>query len=83
MVINQDNVVLLVTGDNIITTARGEIHTKDAILQRGVAPFDFTEIDTIVGGTGVWAGATGQITASGTFDFVNGEGIYVGEICVP
>jgi hypothetical protein len=40
---------------------------------------------TIVGGTGVWSGATGQIVALGTVDLAAGSGqfSYRGDVCVP
>ena len=44
---------------------------------------DFVSIVHIVGGTGKYAGASGEIVATGVLDFVSGEavGSYEGEIC--
>lgn len=76
--------VILLTGDNVIHTADGDLMTKDAIVLRSVAPGDFAEVDTILSGTGSWAGATGRFSATGTFDAVSGgEGTYLGEVCTP
>jgi hypothetical protein len=76
--------VVLLTGDNLIHTAGGDLMTKDAIVLKTIGAGDFAEVDTIVGGTGVWAGASGTIRAQGTFALATGgQGNYVGEICRP
>lgn len=76
--------VVLVTGDNLITTKTGTLATKDAIAQRTTGSGDFAEVDTIVGGTDVYAGATGSLTATGTYSVeTGGEARYSGEICLP
>lgn len=73
--------VVVVTGDNVLVTTDGEIFTKDAILL--AATGEFTEIDTVVGGTGEFAGATGSIIATGFSTGPEAEGSFVGEICWP
>jgi hypothetical protein len=75
--------VVVLTGDNVITTRTGTLTTKDAIVLKTTGAGDFAEVDTIVGGTGAWAGATGTIRAQGTFTSAGGEGDYIGEICLP
>ncbi|HKZ86248.1 MAG TPA: hypothetical protein VJ793_21650 [Anaerolineae bacterium] len=76
--------VVILTGDNLIQTARGTLMTKDAIVLQTTGAGDFVEVDTIVGGTGEWAGATGSISAIGTFTAAaGGEGAYTGEVCTP
>lgn len=76
--------VVLLTGDNTIQTKGGTLLTKDAIVLATTGRGEFAEVDTVVGGTGEWAGATGRITATGTFDAANGgAGDYSGEICTP
>lgn len=75
--------VVFVTGDNVITTDSGILYTKDAIVLQQAAPGNFTEVDVVVGGTGVWDGASGTITAGGVFGANGGEGRYKGEICTP
>lgn len=75
--------VVFVTGDNTITTARGTLSTRDAIVLQSGGAGHFTEVDTVVGGTGEWAGASGTLTAVGTFGPAGGKGRYVGEICTP
>jgi hypothetical protein len=73
--------VVLLTGDNLFTTASGSLSTKDAIVL-GTGVGNFAEVDTIVGGTGEWAGVTGQFSATGTFTAaVGGGGEYAGEVC--
>jgi hypothetical protein len=73
--------VVLLTGDNTIATGGGTLLTKDAIVLRTIGAGEFAEVDTIVGGTGEWAGASGQLIATGTFTAAGGEGEYRGEIC--
>jgi hypothetical protein len=75
--------VILLTGDNIIHTADGDLLTKDAIVLSTTGQGDFAEVDTVVGGTGVWAGATGVFRAQGAFANGVGQGDYIGEICTP
>ncbi len=75
--------VVLLTGDNIIHTDDGDLTTKDAIVLSTVGAGDFAELDTVIGGTGAWAGAAGHFTANGTFTDAGGEGDYSGEICLP
>jgi hypothetical protein len=75
--------VAILTGDNLIHTAEGDLMTKDVIAFRTIGAGEFAEVDTIVGGTGAWSGASGIITAVGTFGESGGEGSYSGEICTP
>lgn len=76
--------VFLLTGDNQITTSHGTLMTKDAIVLRNGGMGDFAEVDTVIGGTGEWAGATGSINAVGIFDFASGgTGGYTGQVCTP
>jgi hypothetical protein len=75
--------VVLATGDNTIRAKDGTLLTKDAIALRTTGNGEFAEVDTIVGGTGIYAGASGVLTATGTFDFVaGGSGRYTGEVCL-
>jgi hypothetical protein len=74
--------VVLLTGDNQITTKAGTLQTKDAIVLRTTGTGDFAEVDTVISGTGEWAGATGVLRAQGTFTVADGGGgDYVGQIC--
>jgi hypothetical protein len=73
--------VVLVTGDNLLSLSGGTISTKDAIVFRLAGNGDFAEVDTIVAGTGAYAGATGAWRASGTFQGSQGRGHYEGEVC--
>lgn len=75
--------VVLLTGDNTFHTAQGDFYTKDAIVLATTGDGEFAEVDTVHGGTGAWAGATGTLTATGTFLNGAGAGILTGEICVP
>jgi hypothetical protein len=75
--------VITVTGDNVIHLRDGDVHTKDAIAFTLVGKGEFAEVDTIVGGTGAYAGASGRFLATGTFANGSGEGTYDGEICWP
>jgi hypothetical protein len=75
--------VVVLTGDNVFHTTQGDFYTKDAIVLSTVGAGEFAEVDTVTGGTGAWAGATGRLTATGTFANGVGEGIIEGEICTP
>lgn len=75
--------VVLATGDNTITVKDGTILTKDAIVLRTTGNGEFAEVDTIIGGTGAYAGASGALTATGTYGQAGGEGRYSGEVCLP
>ena len=74
--------VLVFTGDASVSTRGGTLLTKDAIVFRLTGSGDFAEVDTIVGGTGAFASASGAWRASGTFSGNVGEGRYEGRICL-
>lgn len=74
--------VALVTGDATVDFGRrGTLRTKDAVVLRSAGAGDFAEVDTIVGGTGMFAEATGAWRAWGTFQGTSGDGGYAGEVC--
>lgn len=73
--------VILLTGDNAIQTRAGTLMTKDAIVFKTTGAGEFAEVDTIVGGTGDFAGATGTLTATGALSGGMGEGVFSGEVC--
>ena len=73
--------VVFATGDNTIHTNKGDILTKDAIALRTTGEGAFAEVDTVVGGTGEYAGASGVLTATGTFLNGSGSGVYIGQVC--
>jgi hypothetical protein len=73
--------VVVLTGDNVFHTTDGDFFTKDAIVLNTTGDGEFTEIDTITGGTGEYAGASGYLIASGTFSQGVGVGTYVGKVC--
>ena len=75
--------VIVLTGDNTIETSGGTLLTKDAIVLQTTGAGHFGEVDTVIGGTGTWAGATGTFRAQGTFADGQGQGEYIGEICLP
>jgi hypothetical protein len=75
--------VILLTGDNTIHTSGGTVLTKDAIVLQTTGDGNFAEVDTVIGGSGAWAGATGAFRAQGTFAGGSGQGDYIGEICTP
>ena len=74
--------MVLLTGNNQITTKAGVLLTKDAIMLRTTGVGDFAEVDTVISGTGGWAGATGVLRAQGTFTVASGGSEYVGQICI-
>jgi len=71
--------IVMITGDNVIHTAEGDIYVEDAIVFNTGGKGEFAEVGTIVGGTGDYAGATGHLQALGE----NLEGSFVVEICTP
>jgi len=69
-------------GKSLIETKTGDIAT----IVSGAFDLEtgkFSDLFTIVGGTGEWSDATGQIHLFGTFDFESGTGRsdYRGEVC--
>ena len=73
-------------GSSVITTKHGDLlFGEDTgvlyLLPGGTA--DFVSVVHVVGGTGKYAGASGEIVATGVLDFVSGEAVgrYEGEIC--
>lgn len=76
--------VVLATGDTTLATLNGRHFLKSAALLRTSGDEDFSELDTIVGGTDRLAGATGTLHLDGTFDqLTGGVGRYVGRVCLP
>ena len=74
--------VKVLIGDNLIHTNDGDLMTQDAIVLRQAGAGEFAEVDTVVGGTEDWEGATGVIQATGKFNpDTGGTGDYFGEIC--
>jgi hypothetical protein len=75
---------VLLTGDAVLTTKTGTLSTKDAVVLRTVGAGEFSEVDVVVGGTGVYAGMTGTIQASGTFTAEAGaSATYSATLCQP
>ena len=73
--------VVLLTGDNTLHTTDGDIFTKDSVVFNLTGDGEFAEVDTIVGGTGEYLGASGYLQATGTFANGVGVGAYVGKVC--
>ena len=82
--------VVFVTGDTTVSNARfgnrqGSIFIKNAAAFRSIGDGDLTDTQVIVGGTGGFAGATGSLRVTGTFDGATGTGdmTFEGSICFP
>jgi hypothetical protein len=77
--------VFLYTADDVIRTKTGDIYTKDAgaLNLTPNSTGDDVSIATITGGTGEYAGATGNLRIYGTFSETSGEFNYEGQICTP
>ncbi len=76
--------VVVLTADNVFHTDNGDLMSKPALVLSTTGAGDVAVVDTIIGGTGGWAGATGFIKAIGTLTpAAGGEGDYTGEICTP
>ena len=76
--------VVILTADNVFHTDNGDLITKPALILSTTGAGDVAVVDTVIGGTGDWAGATGFIKAIGILSpTAGGEGDYIGEICTP
>jgi hypothetical protein len=81
--------VLLFTSDSVIHAKvkgkEGDLLIKNAGVFRTTGEGEILDLQTIVGGTGELAGASGIIRADGVFDSATGSGEseYVGNICLP
>ena len=78
---------IFATGDNLIVNAqfegrRGTVATKSAAAFRPGSG-DLVDLQTIIGGTGDFAGATGTIHTSGNFIGTSGESTFEGTVCLP
>jgi hypothetical protein len=83
----QTNVVLI-TGDTPLQarlgSKQGTLTFKDSGAFHTTGDGEFAELFSVVSGTGDFAGATGTLFATGTFDFAaGGEGEYSGTLCAP
>lgn len=80
--------VLGFTSDSTITAAvggrQGTLLIKNAGVFRTAGAGSIVDLQTIVGGTGDFAGATGDLRASGTFSSATGgRSVYTGQVCLP
>jgi hypothetical protein len=77
------------TGDGVIHARtggkQGDIHFKSAGAFHTVGTGEIVDLQSITGGTGAFAGASGALRASGTFDPATGSGEseYSGTVCLP
>lgn len=72
--------------DHILSTAQGNLYasTVDGVLAPMAPPvYRVNEHNVVTGGTGAYAGATGNIDITGVFDFSSGQFSvsYDGEVC--
>ena len=80
---------LLFTSDSVIHAhihgKEGDLIVKNAGVFRTVGEGEILDLQTIVGGTGELAGATGVLRASGSFNSATGTGEseYIGNVCLP
>lgn len=75
--------VIFLTGDKTLTVTDGTLLTKDALSLNRRGNGELAEVDSIVGGTGKFAGYTGKFTATGTYVEGSGVGTYNGMVCAP
>lgn len=79
--------VVRFTGQSAVTTAEGTLVGEDfGLLRTTQFPLaDFTTHLRIQSGTGIYEGATGQLTIQGEASFITGlgAGTYRGVVCVP
>lgn len=80
-------VALFTSDSHIDATVRGRTGTlviKNAGAFRGAGEGSIVDLQTIVGGTGQLAGASGDLRAQGVFSFATGgESDYEGMLCLP
>ena len=80
--------VVFVVGDTVINNVqlgnyRGTVVTKNAAAFR-VGGGDIVDIQTVLGGTGDFAGVTGSLQVHGTFDpDTGGTSTFEGVVCIP
>lgn len=80
---------LLFTSDSVIHARihgkEGDLIVKNAGVFRSTGDGEILDLQTIIGGTGELAGASGVLRTSGTFDPATGmgESEYVGTVCLP
>src|SRR5262245_34328908 len=81
--------VVFVIGDSIIKNAqlggkRGTLTVKNAAAFRTAGDNDLVDVQTILGGTADFAGATGSLRIRGNFDPESGgTSTFEGVVCVP
>jgi hypothetical protein len=79
--------VILFTSDSTIDARvggrSGTLLIKNSGAFRTIGEGSIVDLQTIVGGTGDLAGATGAMRAEGTFAAGVGESRYAGTVCVP
>ena len=78
--------IFFFTGRSIVHTGGGDLHGVDTgTIDLPPGQGGFASLITWTGGTGEWAGATGQIRLRGFLDAAAGttSGDYEGSICVP
>ncbi len=74
----------LMTGTSVIHTRKGDLNISEA----GAIDFEtgkFSLLWTVMGGTGKWTNAMGQMVTFGTFNSEAGTGTahFSGEVCTP
>jgi hypothetical protein len=81
--------VILFTSDTTVTDAKignnhGDLTFKEAGAFNTAGNGEFTELFSVVSGTGDFVGATGVLQSTGMTSITDGgTGVYDGEICVP
>lgn len=83
----QDPLLLVFTGESLITTSDGRMNAEDVGRMRynPTGPTPFVTLVQVRTGTGAYAGVTGVIVAEGELDFSAGKavGTYRGALCWP
>lgn len=83
----QTQVSLFTAGSQLhvaLAGRQGTLMIRNAGAVRGAGSGEIVDVQTVVGGTGELAGASGVITAVGTFTFAEGgRSEYGGTVCLP
>jgi hypothetical protein len=73
--------VVLLTSDLLVTTSDGTLSLKDADVLRTTGASEMSGVWTVIGGTGLYAGATGALQVTGNFTVTSGGSLkYVGSL---
>jgi hypothetical protein len=76
--------VAFFTSKTRLTTRQGDLLIRNAGAFTSVFDYSIVDLQTIIGGTGGFRGASGSLRATGTFAFpAGGRSTWAGTLCLP